>query len=339
MHTVSEIVAHASAVGLVTQREVRSGLVSVRSAPGNADVQAVLVSDRPVGYVKAATSWPGDADPVTRERVALQSLGDVDLGPRLLAGPEDSLWVGVVQGQRLSQVNASLPDLAEICETWGSAVATLHRLPVDGPPLPLASHPRAMPLARHRRPVPPAPRPWLLDADRRARSATRLGRTRGPADVVRALDDEPRLRSAAAQVAARWTDRHWMHGGLTADNVVVQAAQPVRVRFFSFADAGLGDPAWDLATVLDTITWLARRRRTPAEPLADYFLRGYRRSGGPGALWPAIQAVRALATAWQLAGGTSSSGGLPLPDAELRFWLDRARAFADRAGRWHREAA
>jgi hypothetical protein len=338
MHTVSEIVAHASAVGLVTQREVQSGMVSVRSAPGLGDVQAVLVSDRPVGYVKAAQSWPTDPTPPElrtspelvegrglseaqrRERDALLSLGDADLGPRLLAETEDCLWVGVVQGQRLSQVSASLPELAEILQTWGSALATLHRLPVD------------------ERSVPAAPRPWLLDADRRARAARRLERARGRVAVVRALEDEPCLRLAARQLDRRWTDRHLMHGGLTADNVVVQATQPVRVRFFSFADAGLGDPAWDLATALDTITWLARRRRTPAEPLAEYFLQGYRRSGGPAALFPAVQAVRALATAWLL-DGTSSTGGAPLTGDELRFWLNRARAFAERSGRLHHQAA
>jgi hypothetical protein len=31
--------------------------------------------------------------------------------------------------------------------------------------------------------------------------------------------------------------------------------------------------------------------------LADYLILGYRRAGGPGHLYPAIQAVRALATA------------------------------------------
>jgi Ser/Thr protein kinase RdoA (MazF antagonist) len=219
----------------------------------------------------------------------------------------------VVSGRDLVHLSATIPELAEICQTWGVAVARLHQLSTTRPG------------------VPPAPRPWLLDPDRRARLAGRSGRGSLLAAVAVALDSEPALRSAARAVDARWTDRSWIHGNLTADHVLVQAAPPVRVRFLDFENAGLGDPAWDLATAADTITWLARRRQTPAEPLVDYFFRGYRRSGGHGSLYPAVRAVRALTTAWQLGGSETAPADPQLMRAELQFWLDRARSFAVRA--------
>jgi hypothetical protein len=63
--------------------------------------------------------------------------------------------------------------------------------------------------------------------------------------------------------------------------------------------------------------------------LVDYLIFGYRRAGGPGQLYPAIQAVRALATGLWVANTPQQQIG---QEAELEFWLGRARAYAARVG-------
>jgi len=68
------------------------------------------------------------------------------------------------------------------------------------------------------------------------------------------------------------------------------------------------------------------------QPLVDYFLLGYRRAGGPARLYPAIQAVRALATAVWVAETPQQPTGQEDVQADLAFWLDRARAYAGRVG-------
>jgi hypothetical protein len=68
------------------------------------------------------------------------------------------------------------------------------------------------------------------------------------------------------------------------------------------------------------------------QPLVDYFLLGYRLAGGPGRLYPAIQAVRALATAMWVVDLPHESTGPEHIEAELAFWLDRAREYAARVG-------
>jgi aminoglycoside phosphotransferase (APT) family kinase protein len=316
MHSIPELVAEANAVGLVTRREVQQGLVSVRPVAPAGRVRAILVGDQPVGVVKEPGEGGGSVEMLHRERQALSRLHEMDVAPRLLADVDGTtLWARVVRGVDLVHVRAGVPELAEMCECWGLQLARLHQLPVTSGAG-----------------VSEAPRPWLLAADRRARVAARVDRHSEAAGVLATVEREPRLRLAAGQVEARWTTRHWVHGDLGPSNVVLDPAPPVRVRFLNFEHAGLGDPAWDLATALDTLVWLASRpwSQASAECLGDYFLRGYRRGGGPGSLYPAMQAVRALATAWQLAevARDRPTGGLR---GQLDGWLNRARSFADRA--------
>lgn len=318
MQTVSELVAHASAVGLVTRREVEDGVVSVRSAADDPHVRAIWVQDHPVGYVKEPDAWQvcGSGGTIDRERSALRSLAEDDLGPRLVGEqPADALWVGVLRGRRLPELHATIPELAETCETWGVAMARLHQLSTTRPG------------------VPQAPRPWLLDSDRRDRAASRVSAGSTQRAVVAAVEADHSLRSACTVLAAHWSDRHWMHGSVCAANVMVEAAPPVRVRFANYENAGLGDPSWDLASAVDAITGLSSRWRTPADPMVGYLLRGYRRAGGPATLHPAVQAVSALSAAWQLGGSRERRGaalGSPFREQTVQFWLERARGFADR---------
>ena len=312
MHTVPELVAQASAVGLISHREVIDGIVGVRDESRSNHVHAIMVRNRPVAYVKqrgAASALDGD-DVIARERRALSCLVDLDCTPQLLSqATGDLLWVAALRGSDLAAQHGNVPELAEICQAWGAELGKLHRAPVRaGAPL--------------------APRPWVLAPSHRGRSMRGAPAGSGYAAVLAAIEGEPSLRAAAAEVDQRWSERHWVHGDLSATNVMVDTVPCLQVRFVDFEDAGLGDPAWDLATALDTIGYLAPGWSSPPEPLVEYFLRGYRHADGPGRLYPAIQAVRAVATAWQIAGTEQRGSDMTAVRQHVAEWLTRARGYA-----------
>ena len=217
-------------------------------------------------------------------------------------------------GTDLVQQRGTVAELAQICQAWGAAIATLHTTAVRRSSAPLAA------------------RPWVIDPEHMTASMRRMASSFGYAAVLKAYESSRDLRAAASEVDARWTELHWIHGNLNPCNVLVEHRPALRVSFISPQDAGLGDPAWDLATAIDLIVWLAPRWRAMPQPLVDYLLLGYRRAGGPGRLYPAIQAVRALATAIWVADLPHEASGAEHGQAELGFWLTRAREYAERVG-------
>ena len=96
--------------------------------------------------------------------------------------------------------------------------------------------------------------------------------------------------------------------------------------------AGLALSDEQVASAIDVIVWLAPRWAAMPQPLVDYLLLGYRRAGGPGRLYPAIQAVRAMATAVWVADLPDEVTGAENTQADLAFWLGRAREHAARVG-------
>jgi aminoglycoside phosphotransferase (APT) family kinase protein len=154
----------------------------------------------------------------------------------------------------------------------------------------------------------------------------------GCAAVLNAYRCSSDLRAAAREVDERWTELHWIHGNLTASNVLVERQPALRVSFTDLEGVGLGDPTWDLASAVDLIILLSSHWRAMPQPLVEYLLLGYRRAGGVGRLYPAIQAVRALATAELVADSPLESTGEGRIQAEVAPWLDRARGYASRVG-------
>ena len=217
-------------------------------------------------------------------------------------------------GTDLVQQRGTAAELAQICQAWGAALATLHNTATHGSPAPLAA------------------RPWVINPEHRTISLRRSLPGLGYAAVLRAYESSADLRAAAREVDERWTELHWIHGNLNVSNVLVDHLPALRVSFIDPDAVGLGDPAWDLASALDMIVWLAPRWHAMPQQLGDYLLLGYRRAGGPGRLYPAIQAVRALATALWVADSAPASAGEELVEAEPAWWLDRARAYAARVG-------
>jgi aminoglycoside phosphotransferase (APT) family kinase protein len=213
----------------------------------------------------------------------------------------------------LAGVRGTVAELAAICQAWGAALAELHTE------------------STHRSAAPLASRPLILNSQKLMRSIGRAAKGSGYAAVLEAYYS-PDLRAAVREVDERWTEQHWIHGDLIATNVLVEQTPALRVNFAHLENIGLGDPAWDLASAVDTILWLSPRWHVLSKPLVDYLLLGYWRAGGHARLYPAMQAVRALATGLQVAGPEDESTGPECPRADLAIWLDRARAYAERVG-------
>jgi Phosphotransferase enzyme family len=230
-----------------------------------------------------------------------------------LAAAASQVPASAAGGVKLARQRGNIAELAEICQTWGASVATLHTMPTHGSATPLVL------------------RPWVLSPQNLIPSV-KSAEMPGYTAVLEAYESSADLRAAIREVDDRWTEQHLIHGDLSTTTVLVEHRPALRVSFLDLEHAGLGDPAWDLASALDTIVWMAPRWQVVPQPLVDYFLLGYRRVGGPGRLYPAMQAVRALTTALRVAG--SQRGSLmPQPtEAGLTVWVDRAKAYAARVG-------
>ena len=220
---------------------------------------------------------------------------------------------GQFGGADLAQQDGTVAELAQICQAWGAAIATLHTM------------------STRRSPAALAPRPWALNPRHLMPSVRDVAKGSGYTAVLEAYESSPDLRAAATEVDERWTEQHCIHGNLGASTVMVEHHPALRVSFLDCEQAGLGDPAWDLASAVDTIAWLSDRWHAVSQQLIDYLILGYRRAGGPGRLYPAIQAVRALVTAAWVADLSPQSARQPVGE-DLALWLDRARAYAARVG-------
>ena len=101
---------------------------------------------------------------------------------------------GQFGGADLVQQRGTLAELAQICQAWGAAVATLHTAAVHASSAPLAA------------------RPWVVDPEHLTASMRRAASGFGYAAVLRAYESSRDLRAAASEVDARWTELHWIHG-------------------------------------------------------------------------------------------------------------------------------
>lgn len=332
MLTAPELVARAVRAGLVTAVDVLSGAVTMVDESRSNTVARLDVGGRPVAHVKqrGAAALMDATDPVGDERRALLALRGLTgpagrpLVPVLvapLALDVDALWVRSVDGVVLTGHRGTVPDLARLCQAWGSATAALHHWP-------------ATTAGVHREPPLRAPLPWAFDPDEIPASMSGSDGTPFAA-VLDTVRGDPALRRAAAEARRRWSADRWVHGDLTASNVLVAGVSPEQphVVLLDLEAAGLGDPGWDVATAIDSIGWLAPSWSAPPEPLVDHFLDGYRAGGGPGRAHPALQAVRSVMTAWQVAGQVHrENGGLRGavgdPDPRITRLLDAARNHA-----------
>lgn len=287
--TEADLIRSAVAVGLITNHEVVADAVVVEGS-------RLMLHGRTIAYARYGLGWTAAAH---REAACLRALAGTGLAPESVPGGDEVGWVLALPGTRLSEVRGTMAELADVCQTWGSAVAALHRCSV-----PAGAQ------------APAAPRPWVLDPDRLPRSMRQLPAASARAFVLRALTSDRGLRRTIDRVADHWTADRWTHGELSADRVLVQRAPEVRVRFVDLGAGGLGDPGWDLAGAVETVAELAGGSRAPWVSasevcLRDYLLQGYRRAGGPAVVTAGTRALRIVGRAWQAAAALDQRAAHP----------------------------
>lgn len=282
----TDLLASALAAGLVTVREAGEGAVTVRGA-------VLQLHGRAIAYARISEA-------ANRELRCLRLLADTGVVPEVLrSGAGDVVWTEAVRGTRLGELTGTMAELADACQAWGAALAALHLTRIEA-----GSEP------------PVSPRPWVLDPDRLPASMRQAPAGSARAHVLRTLRVDRGLLRTTTRVADRWSADHWVHADLTADRVLVQQLPDLRVRFVDLRGSGLGDPAWDLAGALDTISGLTTGSRAPWGPasgscLSDYLLQGYRRAGGTAVVDAGTRALRLLARAWDAAVALDARAGHP----------------------------
>jgi phosphotransferase family enzyme len=288
--TADPLVASAVAAGLITAREVAERAVELRGS-------VLVLHGQPIAYA-CSPGVSAASDAADRELRVLRLLADTGLVPEL-CGRGDVTWTTAVRGERLHAVGGTMAELAEICQRWGAAIAALHLTGVAA-----ASEP------------PLAPRPWVLAPDRLPRTMRQAPAGSARAFVLRTLRDDRGLQRTVDRVADRWSTDHWTHGDLTADRILVQHAPELRVRFVDLRGGGLGDPGWDLAGALETVSELTAGPRAPwgsanAACLTDFLLLGYRRAGGSATVDAGTRALRIVTRAWEQAAWLDARSAHP----------------------------
>ncbi len=318
----TDLLASAVSAGLIHVREVADGAVELRGS-------ALLLHGQPIAFARPLVV-DGGSEAVNRELRSLRLLADTGLVPQVIGGHEVS-WTAAVRGDRLSEVDQTMAELAGTCQRWGAAIATLHLTRIVA-----ASEP------------PVAPRPWVLDPDRLPRSIRQAPAGSARAFVLQTLRSDRGLRRTVQRVADRWTADHWIHGDLTEDRVRVQHHPDLQVRFVDLRTGGLGDPGWDLAGALETVAELTAGPRAPwgsasTACLSDFVLQGYRRAGGSASVDSGVRALRILTRSWDQAAlldarachpaSMHPAAGRPAEATRLSERLASARELAARSAR------
>ena len=316
------LLVSAVRAGLITVREVTDRAVELRGS-------ALLLHGQPIAYARRR-GVPGTQDAADRELRSLRLLAETGLVPEV-CGHGEVTWTAAVRGERLSAAGGTMAELAEICQCWGAAIATLHLTRIAR-----ASEP------------PVAPRPWVLDPDRLPRAMRQAPAGSARAFVLRTPRVDRGLQRTALRVADRWSADHWTHGDLTEDRVRVQRSPDPRVRFVDLRGGGLGDPGWDLCGAVETVSELTAGPRAPwgsasAACLSDFLLQGYRRAGGSASVDAGTRALRIVARAWEQAAVLDArtahpasmhpAAGRPTEASGLIERLGLARELAARSAR------
>jgi aminoglycoside phosphotransferase (APT) family kinase protein len=220
------------------------------------------------------------------------------------------VWTLAVDGVELAELRGSARHDAHAFAAYlgtrlGERLGEFHRLPQ-------LTFPRR------------APRPWPLGHDLLP-SMEAAPRTDELEEVLDAWF-EPEVRAALDRARASWDRRcSPVHGDLSAHNVIVDlAAQGTAVTFIDLEACGLGDPDWDVVSLLRSLDEVLDDPALASLGRASFLAAYAHRSGRGGGPDPAFACARALATAWQCASH-------PLQQVRSRtaYLLDEARQVAD----------
>ena len=233
------LLAGLVARGYLSAADALDGVVTLEDLSRSNPVTAVAVDGAPRYVVKQRGIRVDDVDPLAAEGVAygwLASVGLADIAPRARSSVTDEMLV-------LDRIDGA-PSLYEVMVTRSS-----------GAPLAFAAlglalgrlHAAGRDVAAALGLVPR--RPWILDLE-----------THGLPSVVPATDAVTAVRSrllessavsgVIAGLGASAAGRAVVHGDVKFDNVLV-LADPVRVCLIDWELAGLGEPGWDVAGIVE----------------------------------------------------------------------------------------
>jgi hypothetical protein len=97
--------------------------------------------------------------------------------------------------------------------------------------------------------------PWVLQLNRADPRQVEESSTRGVLEMIR---DESSIAEALVRLEHDWRPETLIHGDAKLDNVMIRAHRRPRVWLIDWAFAGLGDPAWDVGSMVQSslLLWL-----------------------------------------------------------------------------------
>ena len=312
MVSAPRLLADAVAMGVVTAADAHTGQASVCPMPRSNAVHRVDRRGVPVGYVKqagAASLVDGD-DTVRVERTVLGRLASRGFtSSPIEGGRPGTVWTRAVRGSEIASAATDHPALLDaMAAALGERLAAWSRLPSS----------TAVKRAATPWPLLPTLLPSMEAAARNDDLEHVLEATVDP-DVARAL----------AIAKGQWRPAvRFVHGDISRHNIMVGrrrrgASTPV-ITFIDLESCGLGHPAWDVVSAVETLAEIDPR---PGERAVRAFRAAFGDAGGDACPSPAWTCVRALVSAWQI-GVTRAPDRTPrVADA-----LARAVASAREAG-------
>lgn len=276
MRSASNLLAQAITQGVVACADVLDGAVTLVPCPRSNLVHRMEVNGVVVAYVKQqgqATATDG-LETASREAAVLRGLAGAPVSG-LLHADDDAVWTAPTPGIPLHD---ALPrDPVAVARALGTTLAALHLHPLPETP------------------VPDATRPWPITGEAPASVRSAPDGTLAADLASRVLEGRTDEACTVRRAGRQWRRSHWIHGDLSAANVLVTGFGPTAtVRLIDLEDGGLGDPSWDVVCamrVLDDCLGLA-----DDEAARHGFLQTYAAGSGPGVDHPGLRLAHDLMT-------------------------------------------
>jgi tRNA A-37 threonylcarbamoyl transferase component Bud32 len=329
--SAGRLLATVVRAGLVAAATACDREVSVEDASRSNPVHIVHVDGVPTFVVKQEGAAVDSGSPLSAEASAYRWLARdpslAEIAPKVVLFPGElgPLVLEVVPDARpLHELMAELDgDLGPVLAELGRLLARLHT-------------------ARVRPGLVPMRRPWLLDLAGGI-TPTFVEPSAEVREIVASIRGRSSLMGSILSVSRTWHATVFMHGDVKWDNVLVgrDAAGVVRLRLVDWEMAGLGDPTWDIAAVVEgllTTTMLDAGEADPAmvAPLVRQVLLAYGGSA-PGHL-PSVGrlltfvAARTVQVAIQLAAMSVAAREDGTAGPESFGAVEGVLALADRIG-------
>jgi hypothetical protein len=245
--------------GLVDAAAAMAGRVSIEHLSRSNHVGVLAIDGEPLVALKHHTATSaalgGGAAEVAAYRWLARAPETAELAPRLLLVAEECIILEVIVHARpLHDALAnSGPDADRLLAILGGRLGALHRAKPDGNAL-------------------QRPCPWVFDvADG---TVPDIFATDAAVESLAAeVAADPLLHAVLEEFRCAWRPVTPVHGDVKFDNVLVQSVpgepSAAVIRIIDWELAGLGQPAWDLAGILDGLVVPALQTDPPDIALAQ----------------------------------------------------------------------